>query len=240
MPLYENPTTSKLEIAMKKRQSAIRQTVSGTRPKIKKDVQNEDDGNGSTNAFARNTNKQMHPKNTLYQTLCVFCNQNYQVRLVSHYVTTHPQFEVPIARLSPSMAERLRAQTHDFKRANGKTVGLCYFCEEDKGCTTNGWENHLATHTGERHLMFICRTCDAEVNTKASHNGPCNGVPIKIYCENSTDGSATGFMCNECNYVQINRDRMVKHLKDQHDVKNPAEKRHFRKLVLVPAIGSFK
>lgn len=56
--------------AMKKRQSASRKTVSCTRDEY------VDNAIGA-NSMQGNTNKNMHPKNSLYSLLCVYCNKKY-------------------------------------------------------------------------------------------------------------------------------------------------------------------
>lgn len=52
----------------------------------------------------------MHAKNGLYQELCIYCDRKFSGSLVQHYVNNHPVYEVPISRLSPQMAERLKKQ----------------------------------------------------------------------------------------------------------------------------------
>lgn len=135
--------------AKEKRQSAIRKTVSDEKKTVKNCEELKED-----NGFGRNTDQQMFPKNNLYRTLCVRCNEN-RAQLVMHYVNVHGNYEVPIARPSPSMADKLRLQSLAFKKVNKKILGVCIFCEEDKGMMKLNWETHLLTHTGGYHNQII-------------------------------------------------------------------------------------
>lgn len=202
-----------------------RNTVSNARPT----------SDNMASAVGRNTNQQMYAKNHLYDTLCVLCNKTQRPGyLASHYINYHPDHEVMIARMSPKMAAKLRAQSYQFKRVAGKIKGLCFFCEEDKEMSKCGWEMHLLTHTGES--MIQCAVCQKRMKSKNQHGQECSGEAVRIYhenVENATDCSVLGFMCNECNYVQIGRDRMVKHLETEHGYLGPSEKNHYKKLNLL-------
>lgn len=60
---------------------------------------------------------------------------------VPHYVKNHTGREVPVSRLSPQMAIRLKNQGEIFKRdAAKKITGLCYFCENTKSFDKLGWQ----------------------------------------------------------------------------------------------------
>lgn len=204
--------------AMERRHAAIRNTVTYDRSEISDGAEDAED--------VKNTNKQMHRKNPLYQTLCIYCNQKFSGSIVQHYVKNHPNDEVPISRLSPRMAERLKKQSEIF-RPNGKNkiTGLCYFCEEKQSFIKFGWQRHLISHTGEK--IYNCTHCN--LKTKNQHGKmKCNGKVTKIF-ESKDDGSLNGFLCIDCNYFQFSRD----HLKNQHGFENPTAPHDYMEYVVM-------
>lgn len=68
---------------------------------------------------------------------------------------------------------------------------------------------------------------------RSKHGSGCSGDIVRIYNENTSDASVIGFMCNECNYLQISRERIVKHLEIEHGFLGPSEINHYRKLKLI-------
>lgn len=207
---------------MKKRHSNIRKTI-GSRSELK---------TLAKPAHLKNTNRKMHAKNELYRTLCQLCNLNERY-LVNHYVNQHPDSEVFISRPSPKMAKQLRLQKEQFDIARGKISGFCYFCEDTKCMYKHKWGVHILSHTGEKEKMFHCKKCFSESKRKIDHKG-CDDEPINIFDTNSCDGSLAGFMCTECNYMQIKRERMVKHLRKQHQYTEITEGIQYENVVLVP------
>lgn len=213
--------------AMKKRQASIRKTISDTRPAI--------EDADMTIVAENNTKQQMHAKNSLFRQLCVLCDRSYgPLRLVSHYVKEHPNNEVMIARPSPEWAAILRSQTSPFNKIDHKVDGPCFFCEENRCTLRTNWEPHLLTHTGEQ--LFYCTVCKTGMKTRVEHDKQCSGRAQKIFHEHSSDGSLIGCMCNECNYLQISTDRMLKHLETEHGYLGPSEYNHYKKFTLVPKL----
>lgn len=214
----------KLGLAQKKRNSDIRKTISFA-PTIKSE--DADD----TKPDRKNTDHSMHPKNDLYRSLCVLCDKNDR-HLVLHYVREHSNREVFIARPSPLMANRLRLQIETFEINGNKIEGWCFFCEEMKKKTRHDWAMHLLTHTGES--LFECHDCDFRSKAMVGHERNCSTNLANIYEANSSNGSLMAFMCNDCNYVQINLERMVKHMQNEHGHKGAVEHRQFQKVMLIP------
>lgn len=178
----------------------------------------------------KNTDREMHPKNLLYQTLCLYCEQNEKF-LVSHYAQKHPEYEIPISRPTPEMAKKLREQVAPFQTENGKIEGICYFCDVTKNITKHHWTSHLLKHTGE--LMFFCMKCEGQFKTKNSHKD-CPGEPINVFNLNSLDASLAGYMCKDCNYLQYHFNGMRKHLINEHGYETIVESQHYEKMSLIP------
>lgn len=183
----------------------------------------------------RNTDIEMHCKNPQYRTHCPLCNKSFS-HLPKHYGKHHPNHEVPIARPPPSLAKKLRSNALGFIPDDGKLLGACCFCEERKSMNRRRWATHLLAHSGEK--AFSCATCKMEFDFKTEHvmhkcPRKTDEEPIDIFHTNS-NGPLVGFMCKDCNYLQIKHDRMMKHLKNEHAYNKPMENYHYRSYTLVP------
>lgn len=227
----QNESDSRHANAMRKRSSAIRKTIA-TRAEIEFD---EDGSEVVEKNVTRNTDPNMFYANNLYKTLCIFCNK-CTPHLVPHYVKEHPNHEVIISRVSQTMAQSIRAQSQSFQNHRNKITGICYFCQSEKSFTKQSWMSHILTHTGEP--MYYCIKCNTGYKTKFKHNN-CKAPDFKsIYDMDSirhasTDGLLFGFMCNGCNYLQINENHLVKHLNNQHGVSEDVIN-HYEKIALLP------
>lgn len=187
----------------------------------------------------KNTNRQMYWSNPLYRKCCVLCNE-INHHLVSHYGKQHPEHEVVIARLSPTTADSLCQQNQRFEMSRTKITGLCYFCEKRKEMTKSNWSKHILTHTGEK--MYKCRECDGTFKIKAEHStAVCGGQSTTIYALNSeNDAALTGFMCNVCNYLQINQQKIITHLLREHGFDKSKNHQYFDKVWLIPDMTPVK
>lgn len=208
---------------MERRHAAIRKTCDESAI-----LDGHDDAN-STLVMGKNTKKFMHAKNGLYQELCIYCDRKFSGSLVQHYVNNHPDCEVPISRLSPQMAERLKKEGEIHRNRKKIITGLCYFCEEKPSYMKFGWQRHLLSHTGEK--LYSCTDC--QLKTKNEHgNKTCNGNVSNIF-ESKEDDSLAGFMCKDCNYFQFSRDRLIGHMKNEHGFENPSEPHNYMELAVV-------
>lgn len=211
---------------MKRRHEPIRCTVSCDRREV---LDDDDDGDANiTLVLGKNTNRDMHGKNPLYA-ICIYCNTKFNGSLVQHYVKNHPDREVPISRLSPHMATRLKEQVEIFHQDDKmKITGLCYFCDEMKTFLKFGWQCHLISHTGEK--MFNCSKCHAQFKTKIEHDGKvCKGNVANVV--GIKEGLLVGYMCNDCNYFQFSRNRLYDHLKNEHGFQSPSH--NFMEIIVV-------
>lgn len=174
----------------------------------------------------------MFQKNDCYQSLCIYCDR-YEKSLVAHYTKDHSDHEVPIARPSPTMVQYLCDQSKIFHKKGGKITGFCYFCEDKKTMNKFQWQIHLLTHTGEK--LFNCESCNSSFNYKSHHKG-CDAPLISIYDANDRDGALMAFLCNECNYTQINREKMIRHLMMEHEYSDLNQR--YQKVPLLPDLSS--
>lgn len=180
---------------------------------------------------AKNTNAEHHSKNTLYNSLCIYCGASERF-LVRHYVKQHPEHEVPIARPSPEMVNKIRSQVEVFLIEGVKIKGMCYFCDETKEIRRPNWTQHYLTHTGEP--AYACNICNQQFDRKVHKHANCSGEVLNISEINSSDGRIISFMCKDCNYMQFHLPSMTKHLEEQHGYALILDGHQYDKVVLVP------
>lgn len=219
--------------AQRKRNSVVRKTIAVERSF----VDDEENVMDIERNYLKNTNQNIYYSNPLYRTLCMLCLKNEHY-LVAHYVKRHPKHEVYIARPSPAMAAAIRAQNQVFEFHKQKVAGLCFFCETSKNIMKMGWAQHIMTHTGEP--LYACTQCDFHSKTKTKHPN-CNSPMFEtIYEKNQSKDTCIGFMCKECNYLQINKANIVAHLTNEHEYRATEVDEHFEKITLVPDLSPVK
>lgn len=122
-----------------------------------------------------------------------------------------------LARPSPKMAKKLRNRSESFTRApNSQNIaGICYFCEKPDKMSLLDWKEHLMFHTGEINRF-----------------------------ENSTFGSTndvSAFICDLCNFVQMDRIAIEKHLMVEHEMNGVLTiPGYYSEVTLVPNMTSLK
>ncbi|XP_055326720.1 RE1-silencing transcription factor-like [Sitodiplosis mosellana] len=218
--------------SMKNRHSLSRKTICVQRPRMRLAELNDD--KLVNIVHRRNTDQRMYVKNEdFHKKWCGLCKKP-QKHFVPHFVREHPESEIPISRPSPTMANLLRQQAQKFTQHKGSLTGICLFCEESKSLPKYRWVVHFLVHTGEK--MFRCETCDATYKHKTEHT-TCRQEPVNIH---SGRDSVMGFICKDCNYTQLYRGNIIKHLENEHGYVGPEEKCHYEKVQLVPDLERIK
>lgn len=216
----------------KRRQSEPRKMISQSlRPNV------ADDGNESDRDIPKNIDRNMHFSNELYRTLCVLCNKNERF-LVAHYANRHQDQEVFIARMSPAMTNAIRKQSQPFELRNNKITGFCFFCEEFKTMAKNSWMHHILSHTGEQ--LYVCTSCNVRIKQKNEHRNCRQQVIKNVFELSSSTGDLSGFICKECNYFQINRSQILKHLVKEHGIGERGSVEHIELVNLIPNLSPIK
>ncbi|XP_055535324.1 uncharacterized protein LOC129724436 isoform X2 [Wyeomyia smithii] len=177
------------------------------------------------NSFIYNDKKQVH-YNSNYSSNCALCSFNGSA-IVDHYVYDHKQYEVFVSRVSPKMADIIRAEpflTNGIlvnESSNEKTIRFkCFFCLTIHEMTQTKWIEHLASHTGE--YRYRCTSCpvmsqNQELPNTFFHEKTCLKPVLALYnVIEFQDNHIYGYMCEQCNYIQIRRVNMERHLKREH------------------------
>ncbi|XP_058456553.1 uncharacterized protein LOC131433950 [Malaya genurostris] len=175
--------------------------------------------------FIYNDKKQVH-FNSNYSSNCALCSFNGSA-IVDHYVYEHKQYEVFVSRVSPKMADIIRADpflTNGLLLNEGtddvKIRFKCFLCLTTQELSRAGWVEHLASHTGE--YRYRCTSCPVmsqteELASNFFHEKNCLKPSLVLYNNiEFQDNHVYGFICNVCNYIQIRRVNMERHLKREH------------------------
>lgn len=188
----------------------------------------------------------MAPRNTNKANVCSSSNSEWCIicqrrvpRIVHHYVNEHPGCEVYCSRLSDEEVEVLRRNKSTAKPSLYKNGQLqyekeCIFCSKVSRFMLPYWYQHFAMHTGE--YAYRCDGCNIRKPTRSlmmAHIGqPCpkGGQICQDY--NYENKSIEAKICMLCNYVQLNRANVTKHLRTQHKIKNVLPK-HIQSIVLL-------
>ncbi|XP_055308625.1 uncharacterized protein LOC129572637 [Sitodiplosis mosellana] len=178
----------------------------------------------------KNNDQTMFYSNFLYKSMCLLCGCSDK-NLAVHYARKHPETEVFIARLSPKMATRIRSRQDFWVSIDGQIHGFCFFCEELKIMKDEDWKKHLVWHTGEQ--MYHCTGCNESVVRKSNH-GQCSKDTVRNIFESvSCNGDLIGSICNTCNYLQVSKERLQKHIQAEHDSYDGSYIELFSEVVLV-------
>lgn len=192
--------------------------------------------------YAANQNWTVVPKNTNpnlclsnpQSQICVLCQKSYK-RTVYHYKTSHEHSEVFVSRLSPRMAEAARNGSISVKRCAKYSMKylktVCLFCEIEKEFSLYYWTQHIRSHTGE--YANECLNC----NKIVCFNTHCGKTTTKKDDFDLKISNLHAFICRECNYIQINKEKMLQHLKNEHEhayeFKDLAHK--YDKIIMLPS-----
>lgn len=105
----------------------------------------------------------------------------------------------------------------------------CPFCCRIKSFSIAYWLEHLTVHTGE--YMYHCNSCQYRF-ASTSHHCPDNETrEVKTF--EAEENGIYGYICNTCNYVQLEEAAVISHTQTEHD---PGSTHSKLKLVGVPNV----
>lgn len=139
----------------------------------------------------------------------------------------HKTSEVFVSRLSPEMTVKVKKNENKIRCVNNLIEAFCYFCEFDLTKNIKDWLLHFTIHTGE--YMYSCTKCEEQVSRSHHCQQPCLENPqlaLKMVAD------LMAFICNDCNYIQLNEENLVRHLRQEHDLTGNLDG-YYQQIVLV-------
>ncbi|CAH1118526.1 unnamed protein product [Phaedon cochleariae] len=159
---------------------------------------------------------------------CKLCD--FQGKFITtHYKTAHPESEVLSSRFTPSVAAEAiadakinlsRYEKCMVVRSGVKLKYTCRFCTTNSVVTPTFFYDHVSTHTGEyRHICPNCNVSFCNGKTLSFHM-KTNHTDMKLIVRKAYNTTIMfGYLCGECNYVQISRTNVEEHVNIYHLVK---------------------
>lgn len=170
---------------------------------------------------------------------CRLCHKRCK-RMVHHFKTMHKNYEVFISRVSQNMADNLRQisslsplATLNYAKKSRRQIlkMICPFCEKEKEFTPPYWINHIRIETGE--YANECVEC-GKMTSSSTH---CDRTTLKNTYD-LRNGGFSAFICTICNYVQIDQDRLISHLKMQHEL--PFFDNNYQMITIIPPLKNLQ
>ncbi|KAK5638594.1 hypothetical protein RI129_012889 [Pyrocoelia pectoralis] len=158
--------------------------------------------------------------------------------IVQHYRTVHPQNEVLISRISPENAQNAVDESNENNYKDIEPVDIyeaknrkkrftyqCRFCQAVyKNEFAETFFDHITSHTGE--YRFHCSSCPFKTsNVKAlrshrysSHqsNSEYTSTKPPSYPAPPNFSMVFGYICEQCNFIQLDRSLIESHVKNNH------------------------
>ncbi|XP_075159169.1 uncharacterized protein LOC142232301 [Haematobia irritans] len=168
-------------------------------------------------------------------TFCALCSSRPS-DLTNHYVRMHKS-ESYVSRLTSNQLDELIANTPFAKEATSSKASnhglttysvLCPFCEDELIEPFMNLYDHYASHTGE--YAYQCSGCklakpfEADIESHILHSKPCKNSSVQImYRYPSNIMTIQMHYCKICNFVQLNKANVMKHLREHHDQRQAIE-----------------
>ncbi|XP_077288212.1 uncharacterized protein LOC143912738 [Arctopsyche grandis] len=152
-----------------------------------------------------------HFENGINEYTCKYCDRRSD-KIVKHYKEKHPQSEVLISRLNPATAQdaikeaSIEIQFEYSVIRQSKYLYQCKFCHILINKFSNFFSHVVFSHTGEYNLKNARINRSAKIDPENDKN---------VYIPN-----IIGYICEICNFVQIEKKNLEKHVSLRH----PTEK----------------
>ncbi|XP_023310781.1 uncharacterized protein LOC108911829 [Anoplophora glabripennis] len=156
---------------------------------------------------------------------CRLCD--YHGRFITtHYKSQHPESEILTSRFSPAVAQEAIEDSNKnlVKYENmmvcgsGKFHFTCRFCAFNTSVPPTIFYDHITTHTGEyRHVCPMCDFSASSGKTLKSHmSNVHNNIERRVARKSYRETIVFGYMCGECNYVQLTEKNVEEHINIFH------------------------
>lgn len=170
--------------------------------------------------------------NSRFWKKCRLCpGRKIVAHIVPHYVKDHGGKEVYCSRLHYETAKILR-ETKSVPNDD------CVFCRvpHDNYSTRTQWLEHFTMFTGE--YMYRCPNHGKVRDKSCKNRNGCKNITAESKLLKLPTNSIMASICNECNWIQLNRARVIKHVRKQHNRGGSDEeikKKHITKVKIFPA-----
>lgn len=149
-------------------------------------------------------------------------------------MSTHPDCEVFVSRVSPKMVDIIKNAPINAvkyqKQSNHYVRTTCIFCEQEKQFSPYHWITHIRSHTGE--YANQCIDCN-KITSATMH---CNLPTEKKNKLSMFRSDVLAYRCELCNFIQLDKDRLEKHLASQHLINDLEIKQNYSEFVILPWI----
>lgn len=146
----------------------------------------------------------------------------------------HSDREVFVSRISPKMVDLIKnapIKAVKYLRQSNQYVRItCIFCEEEKQFSGYHWITHIRGHTGE--YANKCVIC----NKKTGSNMHCSTPTVKKNQLSMFKSDVLAYRCELCNFIQLKKDHLEKHLKTQHLINDLEIEQNYTEFVILPWI----
>ncbi|KAK3914018.1 DNA transposase [Frankliniella fusca] len=170
---------------------------------------------------------------------CKICRFSGRM-IVAHYLLSHPSEEVLISRLSKDLAEQAKANISNYNESDSKKVSgkkrlstaplMCLICKHVAKNFMRLYE-HVSIHTGE--YRYSCNRCNFKaaqrISIKSHAKSRHPNTQVQDLCsvsqigEGSTAKVLLAYLCSECNYFQLLKSNLTKHLLRYHHQNTAAQ-----------------
>ncbi|XP_031635187.1 uncharacterized protein LOC116348348 isoform X2 [Contarinia nasturtii] len=175
----------------------------------------------------KNMDPNVHCKNGPFT--CVLCDKTNIMPM--HYSMNHDNVDVFVSRPSPKMAQRvMRKAEMSTQKVDGSINAFCFFCEKSFVMTNIEWKDHILFHTGE--LGYHCQNCRIQLPKKMDH-GDCTADSVVDIFDGDSNALML-YMCKWCNYMQVHKSRIMRHLKYEHEKIDINFNRNIERVYVIP------
>lgn len=168
--------------------------------------------------YTQNIDKSILYAKKKYRSVCLLCDSVLDIHgqpdIVQHCIAQHPNNEIYTSRLSIEMAERCRngSLPPSCRTIDNQFEALCVFCEDTCSFTKAQFIEHITSHTGE--FQYECSLCNKALIKTANHHH--DQQYIRQLSNFQSKKSLYAFICNLCNYVQLQEQQMKEHIANTH------------------------
>ncbi|XP_031631955.1 uncharacterized protein LOC116346160 [Contarinia nasturtii] len=135
---------------------------------------------------------------------------------------------------SLTLLEKLRQNRGKFQFHDGVLIGPCVLCNKKLSLSWYDWKHHYLEHTDEK--QFYCFECNVEFSLRSEHKSCSDETIIDVFGKVVVGCALDGFICQLCDYFQINDCRMIEHFNQEHENLLAFNDIHVARVTLVPDV----